>query len=196
MPAPRRCLPEGDGFAVRPALRHARCLNGHDLDLAGRSRGWDTIRRLATGCCALCRQLGWPRATWVEVDLRFADETPMPAPSVILAAEPPTVPGGVEQIMLRMEGTTVADLDVQVCQTDRIGVIEQVRVDDRYLRQGFGTVLVTAALARGRDYRWSTTAITDTAAAEAFWAAQQLPDGMTLGDPERCTHMLEASEFA
>ncbi|KFZ80779.1 hypothetical protein ED92_10570 [Amycolatopsis sp. MJM2582] len=183
-------------YVVRPALWHGRCLNGHDLDVAGRGRGGNQALDLPTGRCELCVRLGLPRAEWLEVDLRPRDGMPATSSGLQLAVRPPFVLAGIEQIMLQLRDVTIADLDMQMCGACKVGVVEQVRVDDAYLRRGIGTVLVTAALVRGQGYRWSTTAITDTAAAGAFWAGQQLPDGMTLGAPERCTHMLEASEFA
>ncbi|WP_116050811.1 hypothetical protein [Amycolatopsis palatopharyngis] len=48
-----------------------------------------------------------------------------------------------------------------------MGVIEHVRVDPEYLRRGYGRVLVAGALARGPGYRWSTTAVIDSAIARA-----------------------------
>ncbi|QXV63541.1 hypothetical protein CVV72_40995 (plasmid) [Amycolatopsis sp. TNS106] len=174
---------------VRPAVRHRRCLNGHDLEIAGRSSSYDHELYLPTGACELCFTLRLPRWSWLEVDLRFRDEAPTTSAALWLAARPPLVRGGVGQIMLQLWGTTIADLDVQMCGPCRVGVVEQIRVDTEYLRRGIGTVLLAAALVRGRGYRWSTTTIDDTVTARAFWAAQQLPD-MTLGEPRRCSDML------
>lgn len=188
-PPPHNPFANSD-YVVRPAIRHRRCLNGHDLKVAGRSSGYDHELYLQTGTCELCFWLRLPRATWLEVDLRFQDEAPATSAALRLAARPPLVRGGVGQIMLQLWGTTIADLDVQMCGPCRTGVVEQVRVDTEYLRRGIGTVLLAAALVRGRGYRWSTTTIDDTVTARAFWAAQQLPADMTLGQPRRCSDML------
>lgn len=188
--------PSGDsGYPARPAGQHKRCLNGHDLALARVSHGWDHSVYVPITTCELCFALRLPRATWYEVNLQFVHEAPATAASLVLAARPPRVLGGVGQIVLLLHGQPVGDLDVQMCQVDRRGVIEQVRVDPSpsYRRRGFGTVLLAAALSRGRGFRWSTTAIEDSLAARAFWASQHLPDAMTLGDPRRCTHMLQAN---
>jgi len=179
-----------DDYVVRPKVRHRRCLNGHDLAVAGRYTGWDHSLYLPTGGCELCFQLRLPRWSWREVDLRFRGEAPSTAAALALAARPPLVRGGVGQIMLQLWGTTIADLDVQMCGPCRAGVVEQIRVDSDYLRRGIGTVLLVAALSRGRGFRWSTTTINDTPIARAFWAAQQLPADMVLGEPERCSDML------
>lgn len=48
------------------------------------------------------------------------------------------------------------------------GVIEHVRVDPEYLRRSYGRVLVAGALARGPGYRWSTTAVLDSAIARVY----------------------------
>ncbi|MFK0250192.1 hypothetical protein ACIQUM_36285 [Amycolatopsis azurea] len=126
----------------------------------------------------------------MEVDhRRFVHEAPVTSASLVLAARPPMMRGGVGHILMQLRGVTIADLDVQMCGVCRAGVLDQVRVDGPYLRRGIGTVLVTAALSRGRGYRWSTTAIIDTVTAKAFWAAQQLPEDMVLGEPSRCSHM-------
>jgi GNAT superfamily N-acetyltransferase len=57
---------------------------------------------------------------------------------------------------------------VRMCAVDERGVIEQVRVDEDRRRHGVGTVLVTAALARGPGYAWSTTELENTAAARVL----------------------------
>ncbi|OXM50347.1 hypothetical protein CFP71_28370 [Amycolatopsis thailandensis] len=186
----------GGDYVVRSGVRHKRCLNGHDLDIAGRGGGWNQILDLPTGHCELCVEMRLPRAQWLEVDLRFRGETPASSAALLLSRRPPVVYGGVEQIILQLWGTAIADLDVQTCDTCRVGVLEQVRVDAAYLRRGIGTVLLDAALARGRGYWWSTTTIADTVPARAFWATQHLPPDTVLGEPQRCPDMLGADEYA
>ncbi|MFK0249593.1 N-acetyltransferase [Amycolatopsis azurea] len=196
MPAAPSHDPFAGGYVLRSAMRHGRCLNGHDLDLSGRGSGWDPTLDLSIGRCELCARLRLPRAEWLEVDLRVRDEVPGSSAALLLAARPPMVRGGVGQIILQLWGTAIADLDLQVCDACQAGVVEQVRVDPGYLRRGIGTVLLDAALIRGRGYRWSTTSIADTTTAKAFWAAQHLPPGTMLGQPRRCPHMLAVDEYA
>ncbi|OXM47536.1 GNAT family N-acetyltransferase [Amycolatopsis alba] len=183
-------------YAVRSARRHERCLNGHDLDIAGRGSGWDPILDLSIGSCELCVRLWLPRAQWLDVDLQFRDEAAASSSALVLAGRPPMVRGGVGQIILQLWGAAIADLDVQMCDRCQAGVVEQIRVDPGYLRRGIGTVLVDAALIRGRGYRWSTTSIAYTMTAKAFWAAQHLPRGTVLGEPRRCPHMLAIDEYS
>ncbi|UUV32218.1 hypothetical protein NQK81_01850 [Amycolatopsis roodepoortensis] len=186
----------GGDYVVRSAVRHGRCLNGHDLDVAGRGSDWNQALDLPTGRCELCVRLSLPRAEWLEVDLRPRDGMSATSAGLHLAVRPPFARAGIEQIMLQLRDVTIADLDMQMCSACKVGVVEQVRVDHAYLRRGIGTVLLHAALVRGRGYRWSTTTIADTAAATAFWASQHLPPGMVLGDPKRCPDMLAADESA
>ena len=183
------------GYPLRPAGHHDLCMNRHHLDRGGWTSGFDHALWLSTSTCKLCRELKLPRATWFEVDLRFQHEEPPTNQELHLVAVPPAVLGGVGQIVLQIRGRPVADLDVRMCHVDERGVIEHIRVDDAtdtskgYRRRGFGSLLVAMALSRGTGYRWSTSKVTDTIEARAFWARQDLPERMELGEPFYCSHM-------
>ncbi|MEV6903444.1 GNAT family N-acetyltransferase [Amycolatopsis sp. NPDC051372] len=171
---------------------HEYCLNGHRLDVAGRNSSFDADLWLGTAACNLCYELRLPRASWAVVGLRFAHEAPPGRHYLRLVAHPPQVRAGVGQILLELHGTPLGDLGVRMCSVDERGVIEQVRVDDDCRRHGVGTVLVTAALARTPGYAWSTTALENTTAARAFWAAYRPAVPLQLGEPAYCSHMREA----
>ncbi|MEV7099316.1 GNAT family N-acetyltransferase [Amycolatopsis sp. NPDC051045] len=184
------CSPGSDsGLSARPAVHHGHCFNGHDLDIAGRTMSYDHSVYVPTSSCNLCQALGLPRSTWFEIDLRFVHETPPTDAELVLIARPPTARAGVGQVDLQLRSQRIGGLDLWLCGIDRRGVIGPVGVDASYRRRGFGTVLVAAALARGAGYRWSTTAISESASARAFCAAQYWPDGVHLSRPHYCSHM-------
>ncbi|MDT8913465.1 GNAT family N-acetyltransferase [Amycolatopsis sp. PS_44_ISF1] len=133
-------------------------------------------------------QLGWPGLD--HIILRSAGTPPGPDPRMVeLVAHPPDRPAGVGYLALQIHGRAVADIDLQLCQLDHIGVIEQVSVDLGYRRRGLATVLVAAALARGPGFSWSTTAIDATVAARAFWASLDTAEPLQFGQPRYCNHM-------
>ncbi len=133
---------------------------------------------------------------WIDVDLALRHEQVTKGESRLhLTARPPSTPAGVGQIVLEVRGQPVGDVDVQMCAADRLGVIEQVRVDEDCMRLGVGSLLVEAALSRGPGYRWSTTKVEQTVRARAFWASLRTEVPLRLGEPEYCGHMLDASSL-
>lgn len=179
---------------VRAERRHEYCLNGHRLDVAGRNASFSPDLWVHHHSCNLCNELRLPRSSWIGVGLALAHEQVGNGGSrITLAARPPSTPTGVGQIVLEVRGQPVGDVDVQMCAADRLGVIEQVRVDEDCRRLGVGTLLVTAALSRGPGYSWSTTKVEPTVRARAFWAALRTEVPLKLGEPEYCGHMLDAS---
>jgi GNAT superfamily N-acetyltransferase len=169
-------------------VRHVRCFNRHDLDIAGQTISYDHSVYVPTSSCNLCQTLGLSRSAWFEIDLRFAHETPPTQAELVLIARPPTTKAAVGQVVLQLRGQQIGGLDLWLCGIDRRGVIGPVWVDASYRRRGFGTVLV-AALARGPGYRWSTTAIGESVVGRAFCAAQCWPDGAQPSSPFYCSHM-------
>jgi GNAT superfamily N-acetyltransferase len=102
--------------------------------------------------------------------------------------------GGIGRLQLRIDGDTLADLDLAICGPCRRAVLEQVRVDEDHRRFGYGRVLVAAALALAppSEYSWSTTTIRhDDIVVRAFWSSVDWPG--TLGDPHYCTDMERAA---
>lgn len=179
---------------VRPARHHERCLNGHLLALAGSNLSFDPGLWTHRQYCNLCSELRLPRGCWLDIDLAFIHEQPGNGEVRLgLTPRPPATPAGVGQIAFELRGVVLADIDVQLCAVDRCGVIEQVRVDEDCRRLGVGTLLVAAALSRGRGFRWSTTAVEDTARARAFWAALRTDVPLQIGDPAYCGHMVDAT---
>ena len=194
MPALPAYVPRADdNRPFRTAERHAYCLNGHDLDRAGRNCGHDHTYWLASTSCNLCLELGLPRATWDEIDhLRLGSEHPPTHAKLLLDIARPPVRAGVGQIIAKLDGVPIADIDLRMCSVDERGVIEHVRVDEAFLRRGLGTVLVAAALARGPGYIWSTTAVDEAVEARAFWARLRPSVPLAIGEPFYCSHMREA----
>jgi GNAT superfamily N-acetyltransferase len=142
-----------------------------------------------TSSCNLCQALDLPKSTWFEIDLRFEHEGPLTQAELVLIARPPAARAGVGQVVLQLRSRLIGSLDLWLCGIDRRGVVGPVRVDAAYRRRGFGTVLVAAALARGADYQWSTTAMGETVAARAFCAALRWPAETRLSVPFYCSHM-------
>ena len=148
------CSPGSDsGLPSRPAVHHERCFNGHDLNVAGRTMGYDHSVYVPTSSCNICQELGLSRSTWFEVDLRFVHEAPSTQAELGLVARPPAARAGAGQVALHLRNQQIGGINLWLCGVDRSGVIGPVQVDAAYRRRGFGTVLVAAALARGPDYR-------------------------------------------
>jgi GNAT superfamily N-acetyltransferase len=140
------CIPGSDsGLPARPAVHHRHCFNGHDLDIAGRTMGYDHSLYVPTTSCDLCQTLGLSRATWFEIDLRFAHEKPPMDTELVLAARPPMRRAGVGHVFLQLRGQPIGGLNLWLCSVDRRGVIGPVLVETAYRRRGFGAVLVAAA---------------------------------------------------
>jgi GNAT superfamily N-acetyltransferase len=194
MPGLAAYVPQADPQRpFRTAERHAYCLNGHQLDRAGRNCGFDHGYWLSAVTCNLCLELELPRATWDEIDhLRLGNEAPPTQTKLLLDIARPPVRAGVGQIVAKLDGVPIADVDLRMCPVDERGVIEHVRVDEQFLRRGLGTVLVAAALARGPGYTWSTTAVDKAVAARAFWATFRPAVPLAIGEPFYCSHMREA----
>ncbi len=53
--------------------------------------GYDHSVYVPTLSCNLCQPLGLSRSTWLEIDLRFAHETPPTHTELVLIARPPRV---------------------------------------------------------------------------------------------------------
>ena len=189
----------GRRLPVRPAPRRIhppRCLRNHDLTIAGAGNTYHHLYGVDAMTCNVCYALRDPLASWCLVDpaVQYSAAT-APRTGFALVRIPPDVPrGGVGQLQLRIEGDTLADLDLAVCGPCRRAVLEQVRVDEGHRRFGYGRVLVAAALdlAPPSDYRWSTTRINhDDVIARAFWSGITWPG--TLGEPDYCTDMERAA---
>lgn len=177
----------------RTAANHELCLNGHNLSRAGVNCGHDHGYWLSDVTCNLCLELRLPRATWDEVDhLRLGAEHPPTHAKLLLDIVRPPVRAGVGQIVAKLDGVAIADIDLRMCAVDERGVIEHVRVDDGYRRRGLGTILVAAALARAPGFRWSTMEVDKGLPARAFWASLRPAVPLQIGEPVRCSHMREA----
>ncbi|WP_329072638.1 GNAT family N-acetyltransferase [Amycolatopsis sp. NBC_01480] len=181
------------GYPFRAPGPHARCLNGHSLDLAGQTLPYYHVLDLDATLCNLCIELRLDRPGWFPLDHTAVRRVDVPRkyhrPIVELVAHPPDQPAGVGYIALQISERSVADIDVQMCGIDRRGVIEQIRVDDTYRRRRIGTLLVAAVLARGPGFQWSTTKVDNSVSARAFWASQQSARSLSLGRPDYCPHM-------
>ncbi|MFF5988122.1 hypothetical protein [Prauserella flavalba] len=194
-----------EDLPVRPELRHVPqpdggvtleyprvCPQGHHLGPGRAWVGWSPIMRLPHITCRTCYEArDLEVAEWCLVDpydqhtLDDADQM-----GLQLVAIPPPVPAGVGQIKVHVDGRSVADVDVMLCGECRVGVIEQVRVDEAHWRRGFAWTAVTAALVRGPGYSWSTTLVADTDAAREFWA-RRFPR-IAAGQARYCPHMIES----
>lgn len=187
----------GAELPVRPAPRGIgppHCLNGHDLAVARSHSGYHHRYGLSEVSCNVCTDLHDKRSRWCLVDpARQHAAADAPATGLALVRIPPAERGGVGQLQLRIDGVTLADLDLAVCGPCRRAVLEQLRVDEPHTRRGYGRVLVAAALelAPPSEYRWSTTRVGDTVIARAFWASVSWPG--VLGEPEYCTDMERAA---
>ncbi len=108
-----------------------------------------------------------------------------------LVATPPGVDHAPGRIELCIDGLGLAEADVSLCGECQIGVIEHVRTAPPHRRRGFGWTVVAGALARGRGFQWSTTAVTDPQA-QAFWHGIGFAPAHEIGVPGWCQHMREA----
>lgn len=191
-------IPEQEDLPVRSARRHARCLNGHDLEQAGVNGGYHHDLRTSTWTCNLCRELHLPRARWLVIEhgqptpAEHAAERARVWP-VLLVARRPEARAGIGRLELRVRDAAIADVDLQLCGVDHRGVVRRIRVDVAYLRRGFGTVMLDAAMARGPGYHWSTVELDPSPQARAFWATQAPIEQLHLGEPHYCSHMREAN---
>jgi GNAT superfamily N-acetyltransferase len=189
---------EPEDRPFRSKREHARCLNRHDLRVAGCSSGVHRGLRLSTHTCELCWSLGLARSTWFTVDQH---EVTLPNQitargrdrPVVLVARPPAVRAGVGRIELRIRGVVFGWVDVQLCGIERRGVLVRVEVIEQQRRRGVGSVLIDAAFARGPGYTWSMRPLLDTAEVRAFWASLDLPEPVQPGKPFYCSHMLRAN---
>ncbi|MBA8824799.1 hypothetical protein FHX42_002146 [Saccharopolyspora lacisalsi] len=112
--------------------------------------------------------------------------------TVDLVEHAPRMPAGVSRVEIRLGGDTVGDLDYRTCSECRFGVLESVRVATAVRRRGLASHAVFAILSAHPAYQWSTSTITDTAEATAFWTALDWPGiGGTL---PYCPHMRRADE--
>jgi hypothetical protein len=178
------------GLPVRPAVPHTRCLNRkHVLAVGGQTAGYDHALSLHATSCNSCLEAHLDRATWLELDLRFLRDVSDDLAELVVRAQPPPRPAGAGDLVLELRNQQVAVLSMQLCGIDQRGVISRVEVDPPYRLRRFGTALVLAALNHRPGYRWSTTDIGRSTIARAFWAAQQLPVDMQLGEPFSCSHM-------
>jgi GNAT superfamily N-acetyltransferase len=180
---------------VRPLGHNPNlCLRGHDLTIGGHLNGWSHHYQLDTQSCSVCWELQDERAGWCLADPvhQYTADT-APTSGLVLVRIPPAARGGLGQLQLRIDGVPHADLDLAVCGPCRRAVLEHVRVDESHRRQGYGRLLVAAALAFAPpgDYAWSTTKVDDTPVARAFWAGIGWPG--ELGNPRPCTDMDRAT---
>ncbi|MEV4649030.1 GNAT family N-acetyltransferase [Saccharopolyspora sp. NPDC049357] len=102
---------------------------------------------------------------------------------------PARVPAGIDRLDVLVDGLPVGDLLLRVCEPCEVAVIEHLRIDRWYTRQGLGRRLVEAATAEHAGYAWSTTEISDNPSARGFAAAGLWPGPPV---PAWCEHMREA----
>lgn len=172
-----------------------RCLRGHLREVAHGTGGYSHIDGLQLFSCDICHELGDPKATWCLVDITH-QHIASPDPQdyrLRLEVIPPETRGGVGRIQLRRYGRIRGDLDMTACGPCRRAVLENIRVDEDSRRNGIATVLLAAAFVRASptQYDWSSTVITDTLEARAFWSVTEFPG--TLGTPHYCTDMQHAN---
>jgi hypothetical protein len=107
---------------------------------------------------------------------------------------PASHPAGPERIELWLYSQTlVGDLDLRRCDQCKLAVLEHIRIDSPYRRRGLAARALHEVFAELRSYRWCTTEIDDTPAAQAFWSSIPWPgDARDLGQPHYCEHMRQA----
>lgn len=99
------------------------------------------------------------------------------------------VPTGVARVDLYVGPHQVGEVDFQICESCRRGIIHHVRIDRSHRRRGFARSAVMTILTRHDDYTWSTSITGAGTAAQAF----QLAIGLTgAGAPVSCRHMRAA----
>lgn len=171
--------------------RSGRCLRGHHPAVAGGSVSWHVLYGANEHRCLLCLRQHDERAIWCVIDpANLVDE---PGVHLSLVAVPPPARGGVGRITVHVRQHAIGDIDIAVCGPCRRACLEQIRVEEKYRRLGFGRLLLAAALARlpPEHYRWSTTKLEDTIEAKSFWARVDFPG--ELGKPDYCRDMLVAA---
>lgn len=190
-PLRSRSIELGGVVPVRPwpssgALGPSHCLRGHDLQRAGVAVGFNSLYDLPSRRCELCIEQRDERATWCLADPANVIDQPDGATGLRLIQSPPAVRGGTGTIAVVVHHHIIGDVDVAVCGPCGRACLEQVRVDERYRRMGFGRLLLTAVLTRmpAERYNWSTTAIAADLPARAFWATVNFPG--VLGQPDYC----------
>lgn len=105
----------------------------------------------------------------------------------------PPVSAGLTHVELRVGGIVVGNLDLRICPTCAVAVVDYIRVDPPYRRRGFATRAVCGAVARYPASAWSTSPLDDSDEARAFWASVDWPG--TLGNPAECPHMRQADQL-
>ncbi|MQA11735.1 MAG: hypothetical protein GEU98_24935 [Pseudonocardiaceae bacterium] len=174
----------------------ARCLRGHQMQVAGTQAGWSVLDHTETRTCRLCSCLRDPRATWslVDVTKQQLGDTGLHGGHIRLEVFPPAVRGGVGRIQLRRYGRVVGDVDMAACGPCGRAVLEHIRVDEDCRRRGYGRVLLAATLVRApaSQFTWSTTKLADSVEVQAFWSVVEFPG--TLGTPSYCTDMQRAND--
>ncbi|QWF85825.1 GNAT family N-acetyltransferase [Amycolatopsis sp. CA-230715] len=179
---------------VRPVLGgESFCPAGHRLGGDDSTGPVDAVYRLPTTTCSACRAAGDDRATWATIDPRRVHTTAeAPAAGLVLVRHPPPsgYPAAPSSIALQLDGVTIGDIDIAVCDVDALGVVEHVRIDPGYRRRGLGRLLIAAAYTSAPTCDWSITAITPSAV--DFWAAIHPLGAAT--PPRYCVHHREDAE--
>lgn len=106
---------------------------------------------------------------------------------------PAAVPAGVTRLDVLLDGLPVGDLHLRICEPCQQGLIEHVRIDPPFRRQGLARRLVAVATAAHPGYTWSTTVIDATREAQRFAQAGIWPGPPT---PWWCEHMRTADDLA
>lgn len=113
--------------------------------------------------------------------------------AVDIVRVPAAVPAGVERLDVLVDGIPVGDLHLRSCEPCQQGLIEHVRIDPPYRRQGLARRLISDATADHPSYTWSTTVIDTTREAQRFAQTGIWPGPPT---PRWCEHMRAADELA
>ncbi|WP_165436443.1 hypothetical protein [Amycolatopsis suaedae] len=169
-----------------------RCPAGHRLAIGGTATPRCQPYHRDVVLCLACHRLGRRRAAFALWDISRpriepADWRPGRA-GLQLVLTPPARAQNPGRITLWLHDHAVGDIDMVLCGTCRVGVIEHVRVDYHRRRLGYGRLLVAAAQYRGRGYAWSTTSIErDNHQLASFWAAAGTAD-LQRGRPTYCRH--------
>ncbi|MFC7344963.1 GNAT family N-acetyltransferase [Saccharopolyspora griseoalba] len=115
---------------------------------------------------------GGDRLMMVAVGVPYRPDRPV---VVEIVRAPARVPAGITYLDVYVDGVPVGDLLLRVCEPCERAVIEHLRIDHQYTRQGLGRRLVEAATAQHPGYAWSTTEISDAPSARGFAAAASRP---------------------
>lgn len=122
--------------------------------------------------------------------VRFVARVDAGQVKVEFVVRPATLPAGVERLDVLLDGQVSGDLDFRACEHCHQAVLEQIRIDPPYRRQGLARGALQAAVDNRPGYRWSTSVLADTAEARSFWTAVGWAG--VLGNPDWCAHMYEA----